>query len=111
VDADLLSRCKPGAIFVNAARGAMVQDEDVLADALSAGRLAAVALDVHPSEPPRMGHRLYSDPRVISTPHAVGLTERWNRDVFRALAEGVAAVLAGGSPPNLLNPEALRAGS
>lgn len=108
VDRELLSRCKPGAVFVNAARGAMVQDEDVLADALATGRLSAVALDVHPSEPPRIGHRLYSDPRVISTPHAVGLTQRWNEEVFRALADGVASVLAGGRPPNLLNPEALR---
>jgi D-3-phosphoglycerate dehydrogenase / 2-oxoglutarate reductase len=109
VDRELLSRCKRGAVLVNAARGALVQDENVLADALAAGRLSAVALDVHPSEPPRIGHRLYSDPRVISTPHAVGLTQRWNEDVFRALADGVAAVLAGGRPPNLLNPEALRA--
>jgi D-3-phosphoglycerate dehydrogenase / 2-oxoglutarate reductase len=110
VDGELLSRCKPGAVFVNAARGAIVESEDVLADALSSGRLSAVALDVHPSEPPRIGHRLYSDPRVISTPHAVGLTRRWNEEVFGALAEGVATVLAGGRPPNLLNPEALRAG-
>ena len=109
VDRELLSRCKAGAVFVNAARGALVQSEDVLADALASGRLSAVALDVHPSEPPRIGHRLYSDPRVISTPHAVGLTQRWNEQVFRALADGVATVLAGGRPSNLLNPEALRA--
>ena len=109
VDRELLSRCKGGTVFVNAARGALVQDEEVLADALATGRLSAVALDVHPSDPPRIGHRLYSDPRVISTPHAVGLTRRWYEQVFLALADGVAAVLAGGRPPNLLNPEALRA--
>lgn len=50
-----------------------------------------------------------SDPRVVCTPHTVGLTRRWNEDVFGALAAGVSAVLAGGRPSNLLNPEALQA--
>jgi D-3-phosphoglycerate dehydrogenase len=109
IDRALLARVKPGAVFVNAARGALVESEDVLADALATGRLSAVALDVHPSEPPCSTHRLYADPRVISTPHAVGLTRRWNEQVFTALAAGVTTVLAGGRPPNLLNPEALRA--
>jgi D-3-phosphoglycerate dehydrogenase / 2-oxoglutarate reductase len=108
VGRDFLAGVKPGAVLVNAARGAIVESEDVLAEALASGRLSAVALDVHPSEPPRAGHRLYRDPRVISTPHSVGLTGRWNREVFGALAAGVATVLAGGRPPNLLNPEALQ---
>ena len=107
VDATLLSRAKPGAVLVNAARGAIVESEDVLADALACGRLSAVALDVHPSEPPNVSHRLYSDPRVICTPHSVGLTRRWNEEVFGCLADGVTRVLAGEHPPNLLNPEAL----
>ena len=109
VDGPLLSRVKPGAVLVNAARGEIVESEDVLADALVSGRLSAVALDVHPSEPPRVAHRLYRDSRVICTPHSVGLTRRWNDEVFRSLADGVRNVLAGGRPPNLLNPEALAA--
>lgn len=107
VDRELLSGLKQGAVLVNVARGGIVESEDVLADALVSGRLSAVALDVHPSEPPRVGHRLYSDPRVICTPHAVGLTRRWNEEVFRLLAVGVQSVLAGERPPNLLNPEAM----
>ena len=109
VDREFLDQTKPGAILVNASRGGVVQSEDVLADALAAGRLSAVALDVHPSEPPRVHHRLYRDPRVICTPHTVGLTRRWNEEVFTALAAGVTTVLGGGRPANLLNPEALRA--
>jgi phosphoglycerate dehydrogenase-like enzyme len=46
---------------------------------------------------------------VICTPHTVGLTRRWNEQVFRSLAEGVEGVLAGRLPGNLLNPEALSA--
>jgi D-3-phosphoglycerate dehydrogenase / 2-oxoglutarate reductase len=107
VDRALLARVKPGAILVNVARGEIVESEDVLADALLSGRLSAVALDVFPSEPPNPSHRLYADPRVICTPHAVGLTARWNEQVFHSLARGVESVLAGGLPANVLNPEAL----
>jgi phosphoglycerate dehydrogenase-like enzyme len=46
---------------------------------------------------------------VICTPHTVGLTHRWNQEVFGCLAAGVATILDGGVPPNVLNPEAIRA--
>jgi D-3-phosphoglycerate dehydrogenase / 2-oxoglutarate reductase len=107
IDRDLLARVKPGAVLVNVARGEIVESEDALADALESGQLSAVALDVFPTEPPDPGHRLYSDSRVICTPHAVGLTARWNEQVFRSLARGVESVLAGGLPGNVLNPEVL----
>jgi D-3-phosphoglycerate dehydrogenase len=107
VDRSLLARVKPGAVLVNVARGEIVESEDALAEALEAGRLSAVALDVFPSEPPDPRHPLYADPRVICTPHAVGLTARWNEQVFQALARGVETVLAGGLPANVLNPGAL----
>jgi D-3-phosphoglycerate dehydrogenase len=107
IDRRLLARVRPGAILVNVARGGIVESEDALAEALASGRLGGVALDVFPSEPPDPSHRLYRDPRVICTPHAVGLTQRWNREVFRCLADGVSRVLAGELPPNLLNPEAM----
>lgn len=107
VDRALLSRVKPGAILVNVARGEVVESEDVLADALVTGRLSAVALDVFPTEPPDARHRLYADPRVICTPHSVGLTRRWNEEVFGSLARGVQSVLAGELPANVLNPRAL----
>jgi phosphoglycerate dehydrogenase-like enzyme len=107
VDRRLLARVKAGAVLVNVARGEIVESEDALADALASGHLSAVALDVFPSEPPTPGHRLYADPRVICTPHAVGLTSRWNEQVFHSLARDVQTVLAGGLPANVLNPEAL----
>jgi D-3-phosphoglycerate dehydrogenase len=107
IDRQLLGRVKPGAILVNVARGQIVESEDALAEALAAGRLSAVALDVFPSEPPDPTHRLYAHPRVICSPHAVGLTARWNEQVFRSLAGGVESVLAGELPANVLNPEAL----
>jgi D-3-phosphoglycerate dehydrogenase / 2-oxoglutarate reductase len=107
VDRALLARVKPGAILVNVARGEIVESEDALAEALASGRLSAVALDVFPLEPPDPSHHLYADPRVLCTPHAVGLTARWNEQVFHSLAQGVESLLAGELPPNVLNPEAL----
>lgn len=109
VDRAFLEGVKPGAIFINAARGEIVSSEDVLADALVSGRLSALGLDVFPTEPPDASHRLYRDPRVICTPHTVGLTQRWNEQVFRSLARGVEGVLAGQRPGNLLNPDAISA--
>jgi D-3-phosphoglycerate dehydrogenase len=109
VDRKFLAGVKTGAIFVNAARGEIVENDGVLADGLASGRLSAVALDVFPTEPPDLRHRLYADPRVICTPHTVGLTRRWNEEVFQALARGVESVLAGQRPGNLLNPDAVSA--
>jgi phosphoglycerate dehydrogenase-like enzyme len=106
-DRALLARVKPGAVLVNVARGEVVESEEALVEALASGRLSAVALDVFPSEPPDPGHPLYADPRVICTPHTVGLTARWNEQVFHSLARGVDSVLSGGLPGNVLNLEAL----
>ena len=90
---------------MNVARGQIVESEDVLADALASGRLSpSRSTSSPPSRPTR--HRLYSDPRVICTPHAVGLTRRWNEEVFSSLARGVQAC-SPAAPANVLNPQAL----
>jgi phosphoglycerate dehydrogenase-like enzyme len=107
VDRAFLARMKMGAILVNVARGAVVESEDLLLEALDAGRLAAVGLDVFADEPPDDGHPLFADARVVCTPHTIGLTRAWNERVFGSLAADVAAVLAGRAPRHLANPEAL----
>jgi lactate dehydrogenase-like 2-hydroxyacid dehydrogenase len=50
INAPTLAQFRPGARFVNVARGSLV-DEAALADALESGHLAAAALDVHADEP------------------------------------------------------------
>ncbi|TGB14707.1 D-2-hydroxyacid dehydrogenase [Streptomyces sp. MZ04] len=62
---------RPGAVFVNAGRGTLA-DEDALVTALASGRLGGAVLDVTREEPLPAGHALWSCPNVILTQHTGG---------------------------------------
>lgn len=64
---------KPGAIFINVARGAIV-DEAALLDALEHGPLAAACLDVFRQEPLPPASPLWQHPAVLITPHVSAVT-------------------------------------
>ncbi len=82
-----------GAVFVNAARGSLV-DEDALIEVLRSGHLFAAGLDVYRKEP-EFDLRLAELPNVFLTPHVASATvETRNQMGFRAL-DNIAAVLAG----------------
>ena len=104
VDAALLARVKAGAILVNLGRGALVSSPDDLMRALDSGRLAGVGLDVFHEEPPDVSHPLFRHPRVVLTPHALGLTRRSRERIFREMSEAMAAVLRGERAPAVANP-------
>lgn len=70
VDADLLARLPDGALVVNVARGAVL-DQDALQAECAAGRLRA-ALDVTDPEPLPDGHPLWTTPGVLVVPHVGG---------------------------------------
>jgi glyoxylate/hydroxypyruvate reductase len=63
-----------GAYLVNAGRGALQVDADILA-ALEEGALAAVTLDVFPTEPLPATSPLWSHPRVTVTPHCAAYSD------------------------------------
>jgi D-3-phosphoglycerate dehydrogenase len=64
---------KPGAILINTARGAIVQ-EQALIEALGAGRIAGAGLDVFAAEPLPPQHPLTGLGNVVLTPHCAGIT-------------------------------------
>ncbi|MDH4277667.1 MAG: hypothetical protein OEW83_06235, partial [Acidimicrobiia bacterium] len=71
--AETFARCKPGVIFVNAARGGLVDHDDLLA-ALDSGQVMAAGLDVTDPEPLSPEHPLLHRLDVIVTPHVASST-------------------------------------
>jgi len=88
---------KPGALLVNTSRGAVV-DHAALADALARNSLGGYATDVWDPEPPRTDDPLWSDERVLVTPHVAGLTDVTYREICVRPAEAVHAILTGAAP-------------
>ncbi len=102
---DTFARCRPGVLFVNAARGGLV-DHDALVEALDSGQVRAAGLDVTEPEPLDPDHTLLQRENVLVTPHIASSTEV-GRDRMLEMAIGQAlTALDGGRPTHLLNPEA-----
>ncbi len=96
VSAELLANIKPGAIFINTSRGAVV-DEEALLEALESGRLGAAGLDVLDGEPEVENHPLMVYARnhdnLLITPHCGGFSPDAVRRVCRRAAEKIVAAL------------------
>ena len=100
-----LALMKESAYLINCARGGLV-DEEALASALEAGRLAGAALDVFDEEPPSATPLLRSN-RIVVTPHVSGSTEEALRDTAVEVAQQLLDVLAGRMPRYPVNAPAL----
>ena len=70
INKSTLEKMKPGALLINTARGAVV-DNEALAEALHKGVIAGAGIDVLEQEPPPIDHPLLSPeiPNLILTPH------------------------------------------
>jgi len=100
INANAFGKMRDGVRIVNAARGALV-DEDDLLDALTSGKVGGAALDVFSTEP-------YSGPlleldNVVVTPHLAASTEEAQDRAGVIIAEQVAAALQGGLVSNAVN--------
>lgn len=93
LDDSMLSRMRPGALLVNASRGAVV-DTDALVDHLAAGRIRA-ALDVTDPEPLPREHPLWDAPNLLLTPHLAGDSPQAEQRVYRFIGEQIRRYAAG----------------
>ncbi len=104
MNADTFAQMKPGALFINTARGGL-HDEAALTQALTSGHLAGAGLDVWDQEPPPLDHPLLAMDNVFATFHTAGVTHEARRNVAVIGAEQILQLLAGERPPRLVNPE------
>jgi phosphoglycerate dehydrogenase-like enzyme len=88
LDRDALGRLKPGAIVINVARGALI-DEDALRFALDNGPVGAAGLDVFEHEVPGHGPEIARHPRVIATPHTAGVVYETARRRAEVIADNL----------------------
>ena len=100
INAQAFGRMRNGVRIVNAARGALV-DEDDLLEALKSGKVGGAALDVFSTEP-YTGPLLELD-NVVATPHLAASTEEAQDRAGVIIAEQVAAALDGGLVSNAVN--------
>lgn len=109
-DAAAFAAMRPGALFINVARGGLV-DEPALLAALESGQVGGAGLDVHATEPADPGSALLRHPRVLATPHVGGLTDVMFRRTSEVFAQNVLRWAAGGQPRWAVNAPAFRRAS
>jgi D-3-phosphoglycerate dehydrogenase len=99
---DAFARMKPGAFFVNASRGPVV-DESALLQALDSGHLAGAGLDVFETEPLADDSPLRRVDRVFLNPHFAGTTVEARQRLYEMIGTNLNRVLDGEAPFNIVN--------
>jgi D-3-phosphoglycerate dehydrogenase len=102
INAGTLALMKRGALFVNVARGDLVQTED-LVEALKAGHIDGAALDVADPEPLPKDHPLLQAANVIVTNHVAAASVTAIKTLRTRAAEAIICALAGRPLPNVVN--------
>jgi D-3-phosphoglycerate dehydrogenase len=102
MNAQAFAQMKPGAFFINASRGNLV-DEQALEKALDSGQLAGCALDVGRAPDQMPTPLLARHPKVIATPHLAGLTpESIEHQSLETVAQA-AEIIKGRAPKGAVN--------
>jgi phosphoglycerate dehydrogenase-like enzyme len=101
IRAEHFAMMKPGAIFINTARGRIVEERDLI-DALRSQRIGGAGLDVFETEPLPRDSPLRSLPNVVLTPHAAGITREATEAGLAMAIDNVRAFRAG-APTNVVD--------
>lgn len=102
IGTDELALLAPGAIIVNVARGAVV-DESALIDALESGNLGGAALDVFQEEPLPADSPFWAMPNVLVCAHSAGTSDRENERITDLFCNNLRRYLAGEPLLNVLD--------
>jgi D-3-phosphoglycerate dehydrogenase / 2-oxoglutarate reductase len=102
MNAAAFAAMKPGAFFINASRGNLVDDDALLA-ALDAGTIAGCAVDVGRAPDQMPSPRVAAHPRVIASPHIGGLTPPAVEHQAMETVAQVAELLQGRVPQGAVN--------
>lgn len=106
INAERIAAMKRGALFLNLARAAIV-DDDALYAALRDGHLGGAALDVFADEPVRPENRYVQLPTVLVAPHLGGATRDVVRHQSESIVADIEAWLRGERPRHIVNPAVL----
>jgi phosphoglycerate dehydrogenase-like enzyme len=104
INAERLAMMKPSAFLINTARGALIDDNALIA-ALEAGKIAGIATDVFTQEPLPADHPLRKAPRTLLTPHNAFNAREAAMEMCRQSSESILAVIRGERPPGMVNGE------
>src|ERR1700743_1124345 len=94
VDAAVLAAMKPSAYLINVARGGVL-DETALLAALREQRLAGAALDVFRERALPPDHPVWSEEKIIITPHIGGMSDVYLDQAYPIVRDNIAKFLAG----------------
>ncbi len=108
-NADLFARMKPDSVFINTARGHLV-DEAALVAALESGRLRGAGLDVFEHEPPGADNPLLKLDKVILSPHVAGQDTLSAQNMGNEAADCIVKLYRGQWPTGAVVNDQLRDG-
>jgi glyoxylate reductase len=105
-NAKTFAKMKPTAFLINTSRGPVV-DEAALVQALESKTIAGAALDVYEKEP--LITEGLKRPNVVLAPHIASASLETRTKMACMAAENIVSLFKGRRPPNILNPEVLKA--
>ncbi|MEZ6193134.1 MAG: phosphoglycerate dehydrogenase [Phycisphaerales bacterium] len=104
---DTFAKCRDGVYVVNAARGGVVDETDLIG-ALDSGKCAGAALDVFTKEPPAADNPLRTHPKILHTPHLGASTTEAQQAVSVDAAESCLTYLRGQGVKGAVNAGGLK---